>query len=147
MSNFLTPHPYLQKWTIDLFKNNRIPNIVYKKVSTPTCQNHPPITRIPPPHSPLPPSPPPPLPPPPYFLKSSIPPPYWQIDHPKFSFINRNETVKLNSINTIHVKQRYKTSGNPVKNHGKKPRGTSPCKETRKRWYITRRNVFLPGLN
>ena len=139
MSNCLTPHPYLQKWTIDLFKNNRIPNIVYKKVSTPTCQNHPPITRIPPS--------PPPSPALPYFWKSSIPPPYRQIDHPKFSFINRNETVKLNSINTIHVKQRYKTSGNLVKNHGKKPRGTSSCKETRKRWYITRRNVFLPGLN
>ena len=38
-------------------------------------------------------------------------------------------------------------SENPVKNHGIKPQRNSPCKETRKRRYTTRRNVFLPGLN
>ena len=38
-------------------------------------------------------------------------------------------------------------SGNPVKNHGKKPRRNLPCKETGKRRYITTGNVFLPGLN
>ena len=38
-------------------------------------------------------------------------------------------------------------SGNPVKNHGKKPRRNLLCKETCKRRYITRRNVFLPRLN
>ena len=38
-------------------------------------------------------------------------------------------------------------SGNPVKNQGKKPRRNLPCNEIRKRRYITRRNIFLPGLN
>ena len=42
---------------------------------------------------------------------------------------------------------RYKMSENPVKNHGKKPQRNSPCKETQKRRYITRGNVFLPGFN
>ena len=37
-------------------------------------------------------------------------------------------------------------SGNPVKNHGKKPQRNFPCKETRKRRYITRRNVFFLDL-
>ena len=42
---------------------------------------------------------------------------------------------------------RYKMSQNLVKNHGKKPRRNSPCRETQKQQYITRGNVFLPGLN
>ena len=38
-------------------------------------------------------------------------------------------------------------SGNPAKNHKKKPRRNSPLKETPKRRYITRGNAFLPGYN
>ena len=38
-------------------------------------------------------------------------------------------------------------SGNSVKIHGKKQRRYSLCKETQELWYITGRNVFLPGLN
>ena len=46
-----------------------------------------------------------------HFLKSPISPPYWQIGHLKFSLyakLNRNTTVKLSSINTIHIKQQHK---------------------------------------
>ena len=43
-------------------------------------------------------------PPPRHFLKFPIPPPYRQIGHPKFSLLTEMQ-LKLNSINTIHVKQ------------------------------------------
>ena len=37
------------------------------------------------------------IPPSPHFLKSPIPPPYWQTNHPKFSFSNKNVTgIKFN---------------------------------------------------
>ena len=42
---------------------------------------------------------------------------------------------------------KYKMSENLVKNHRKKPRRSSPCRETQKQQYITRGNAFLPGLN
>ena len=78
--------------------NNRkyyINVIVRKWVSTPSFQkfqNHPPITRIPP------------LPP---FLKISHPPTL--LANPLFQvfLINRNTTVKLSWINTIHAKQQH----------------------------------------
>ena len=38
-------------------------------------------------------------------------------------------------------------SRNPLKSQRKKPKSKWPCKETRKRLYITKGNVFLPGLN
>ena len=58
--------------------------------STPPFQNHPPITRMPPP-----------------FLKIPHPPtlPTNQSSH--VFLTNRNATVKLSSINTIHVKQQH----------------------------------------
>ena len=65
--------------------------IVRKGVSTPPFQNHPPLPVLGSPH----------------FLKSPISPPSQQISHPKFSFINKNATVELSSINTIHVKQQH----------------------------------------
>ena len=63
--------------------------LVHKGVSSPTF--HPPIFRIPLPH----------------FLKSPHPPTSPANPSSQVFLINRNGTVKLSSINTIHVKQQH----------------------------------------
>ena len=62
------------------------------------------------------------------------------------------DTVFLAGIRTTWselgtLNERYKMSRNLVENHGKKPRRNLLCMEIGKYWYITRRNVLLPGLN
>ena len=41
-----------------------------------------------------------------HFLKWPIPLPNWQMGHPKFSLLTEMQ-LKLNSINTLHVKQQH----------------------------------------
>ena len=67
-----------------------------------------------------------------------------------YPLIKNNSAIYLHYIDYIFIvwtKSRYKMSGTPAKNHGKKPQRNLTCNKTQKRRYMTERNAFLPGLD